>query len=68
MSNSPEPDRCAHVREEVRQILADEDRNCLGIKIRTPIAVSDEERLALAKLRGLKGTRPDETSQGRQAE
>jgi hypothetical protein len=55
MPNAPEPDPCALVRDEIRQILVDEDRTCLGVKVRPPIPASDEERTALAKLGGLDG-------------
>lgn len=64
--NAPEPDPCAHVRDEIRQILAEEDFNCLGIRVRPPIPVSAEERSALAKLRGPNGTRPEPRSHGSQ--
>ena len=66
MPNAPEPDPCAHVRDEIRQILADEDRNCLGVKVRPPIPASEEERTALAKLGGLNGPRPEPRSSGSQ--
>ena len=66
MPNVPEPDPCAHVRDEIRQILADEDRNCLGVKVRPPIPASEEERTALAKLGGPNGTRPEPRSPGSQ--
>jgi hypothetical protein len=66
MPNAPEPDPCAHVRDEIRQILADEDRNCLGVKVRPPIPASEEERSALAKLGGLPGPRREPRSSGSQ--
>jgi hypothetical protein len=66
MPNAPEPDPCAHVRDEIRQILADEDRNCLGFKVRLPIPTSEEERTALAKLGGLNGPRREPRSSGSQ--
>jgi hypothetical protein len=53
--NQPDPDPGAHVREQVRRIITDEDLACLGIKVRPPIPVSDEERVALDKLRHLDG-------------
>jgi hypothetical protein len=52
---TPGPDPGAHVREEVRRIIADEDRDPLGVKARAPIPASDEERVALAMLRHLNG-------------
>jgi hypothetical protein len=66
MPNAPEPDPGAHVRDEIRQILADEDRNCHGVRVRPPIPASEEERTALAKLGGLNGTRPEPRSPGSQ--
>ena len=66
MPNAPEPDPCALVRDEIRQILVDEDRTCLGVKVRPPIPASDEERTALAKLGSLNGTRPEPRSPGSQ--
>jgi hypothetical protein len=52
---APDPDSGAHVREQVRRIIADEDLACLGVKVRPTIPVSDEERVALAALRHLNG-------------
>ena len=52
---APDPDSGAHVREQVRRILADEARDCLGVKVRSPIPASEEERVALAMLRHLNG-------------
>ena len=66
MPDAPEPDPCAHVRDEIRQILADEDHNCLGIRVRPPIPASKEERTALTKLGGLNGGRPEPRSPGSQ--
>jgi hypothetical protein len=62
--DAPDPDPCAHVRDEIRRILADEDRNCLGVKVRPPIPVSAEERTALSKLDALNGARPELRSPG----
>jgi hypothetical protein len=53
--NQPDPDPGAHVREQVRVILTAEDLACLGVKVRPPIPVSDEERVALERLRHLGG-------------
>ena len=53
--NTPEPDPGTHVREEVRRIIADEDRAPLGLKARAPIPASEQERIALAMLRHLNG-------------
>ena len=53
--DSPEPDPGTHVREEVRRIIADEDRDPLGLKTRVPIPASEQERVALAMLRHLNG-------------
>ncbi len=64
--NAPEPDPGAHLRDEVRQILAEEDRNVLGVKVRPPIPISADERIALAKLRGLNGSRPEPRAPGPQ--
>lgn len=50
---SRDPDPRAHVREQVRRILDDEDRACLGVKVRPPIPVSPEESVALERLRHL---------------
>lgn len=50
---SPDPDPGARVREQVRRIITDEDLACLGLKVRPPIPVSEEERVALARLRHL---------------
>ena len=68
MPNAPEPDPCAHVRDEIRQILADEDRNCLGVRVRPPIPASDEERTALAKLGGMDRPRREPRSSGSQGQ
>lgn len=51
--NQPDSDPGAHVREQVRGIITAEDLACLGVKVRPPIPVSDEERLALERLRHL---------------
>jgi hypothetical protein len=50
---TPDPDFCAHLREQVRRIISDEDGACLGVKVRPAIPLSDEERVALATLRRL---------------
>jgi hypothetical protein len=52
---TPGPDPGTHVREEVRRIIADEDRDPLGVKARAPIPASEQERIALAMLRHLNG-------------
>ncbi len=52
---APDPDSGAHVREQVRTIIADEELACIGIRVRAPIPASDEERVALAMLRYLNG-------------
>jgi hypothetical protein len=49
----PDSDPGAHVREQVRGIITAEDLACLGVKVRPPIPVSDEERLALERLQHL---------------
>ena len=51
--NQPGSDSGAHVREQVRGIIAAEELACLGIKVRTPIPVSGDERVALERLRRL---------------
>jgi len=51
-----EPDSGAHLREQVRRIIIDEDGACLGVKVRPAIPLSDEERVALATLRRLKSS------------
>ena len=53
--NRPDSDPGAHVREQVRGIITAEDLACLGVKVRPPIPVSDEERSALDRLRHLGG-------------
>ena len=53
--NQPDSDPGVHVREQVRGIIAAEDLACLGVKVRPPIPVSDEERVALERLRHLGG-------------
>ena len=53
--NQPDADPGAHVREQVRRIITAEDLACLGINVRPPIPVSDEERVALERLRHLGG-------------
>ena len=53
--NQPDADPGAHVREQVRGIITAEDLACLGIKVRPPIPVADEERVALERLRHLGG-------------
>ena len=53
--NQPDSDPGAHVREQVRGIITVEDLACLGVKVRPPIPVSDEERVALERLRHLGG-------------
>jgi len=68
--NQPDSDPGAHVREQVREqvrgIITAEDLACLGVKVRPPIPVSDEERVALERLRHLGGAglepRPPERS------
>ena len=52
---APDPDTGAHVREQVRRIIADEHLACLGVKVRPPIPASEAERVALATLRHLNG-------------
>ena len=47
--NQPDSDPGAHVREQVRGIITAEDLACLGVKVRPPIPVSDEERVALGE-------------------
>ena len=64
--NQPDSDPGAHVREQVRGIITAEDLACLGIKVRPPIPVSGEERVALERLRQLGGagidpTRPEQS-------
>ena len=54
-ANQPDSDPGAHVREQVRAIITAEDLACLGVKVRPPIPVSDEERVALERLRHLGG-------------
>lgn len=54
--NAPDPDSGAHLREQVRRIIIEEDAACLGVKVRPPIPLSDEERVALATLRRLKSS------------
>jgi hypothetical protein len=51
--NTPVPDSGAHLREQVRRIIINEDGACLGVKVRPAIPLSDEERVALATLRRL---------------
>jgi hypothetical protein len=46
-----DPDSNEHVRGQIRTIIAEEDRTCLGVKVRPPIPVSEVERIALATLR-----------------
>jgi hypothetical protein len=53
--SQPDSDPGAHVREQVRGIITAEDLACLGVKARPPIPVSDEERVALERLRQLGG-------------
>lgn len=53
--NQPDSDPSEHVREQVRGIITAEDLACLGVKVRPPIPVSDEERVALERLRHLGG-------------
>jgi hypothetical protein len=55
---TPDPDSGARLHEQVRRIVVEEDGACLGVKVRPPIPLSDEERVALATLRRLKSTSP----------
>jgi hypothetical protein len=50
---SPDADPGSHVREQVRGIITAEDLACLGVKVRPPIPVSNEERIALERLQHL---------------
>ncbi len=61
---APDPDPREHVREQIRAILAEEDRTCLGVKARAPIPVSEEESVALAALRRMVGDGPEPKSPG----
>ena len=59
-----EPHPNDHVREQVRAIIADEDRTCLGVKVRPPIPVSEQERIALATLRRFQSSGDESASPG----
>ena len=61
----PDSDPGAHVREQVRGIITAEDLDCLGVKVRPLIPVSDEERVALERLRHLGGAGLDPRPPGR---
>ena len=57
-AKTPGPDPGAHLREQVRRIIIDEDAACLGVRLRPAIPLSDEERVALATLRRLESSQP----------
>ena len=63
--NRPDSDPGAHVREQVRGIITAEDLACLGVKVRPPIPVSDEERVALERFRDLGGAGLESKPPGR---
>ena len=57
-AKTPGPDPGAHLREQVRRIIIDEDAACLGVRLRPAIPLSDEESVALATLRRLESSQP----------